>query len=40
MLLLVLVAILAGVAFLNFGNVGLASGPGGVSFSGGYKRTP
>lgn len=37
-LLLVLVAILAGVAFLNFGNVNLSSGPKGIGFGAGYAR--
>jgi hypothetical protein len=36
--LLVLLLILGAVAFLNFGNVSLASGPGGVGFGAGFKR--
>ena len=36
--ILVLLLILAGVAFLNFGNVNLSSGPGGVGFGAGFKR--
>lgn len=36
--LLVLLIILAAVAFLNFGNVSLASSPAGVGFGAGFKR--
>jgi hypothetical protein len=37
-LLLLLLAILGGVAFLNFGNVNLSSGPRGIGFGAGYAR--
>ena len=37
-LLFVLLAILAGVAFLNFGNLQLSSTPGGVGFGAGFAR--
>lgn len=35
--LIVLLLILAGVAFLNHGNLSLSSGPGGVGFGAGFK---
>ena len=36
--LFTLLIILGVVAFLNFGNFSLASGPGGVGFGAGFKR--
>jgi len=36
--LITLLIILGVVAFLNFGNVSLASGPTGVGFGAGFKR--
>ena len=37
-MLLTLLAILAGVAFLNFGNLSLSSTPKGVGFGAGFQR--
>jgi hypothetical protein len=37
-MLLTLLAILAGVAFLNFGNIALSSTPQGVGFGAGFER--
>jgi len=37
-MLFVLLAILAGVAFLNFGNLALSSTPQGIGFGAGYAR--
>lgn len=38
MMLLVILGILAGVAFLNFGNVAVSSTPQGVGFGAGFQR--
>ncbi len=37
-MLLTLLAILAGVAFLNFGNLSVSSTPQGVGFGAGFQR--
>ncbi len=36
--LLLALLILGGVAFLNFGNINLSSGPKGIGFGAGYAR--